>query len=109
MFDKKNFVRETVDHANATLTKIEEMRGPGITDSDIMRKLIKDAALVIGVYPDRTQTCGVGLHIIKGHRQLKTVAAERKGKSTRLECLPCRSLEEAMTMQMVFGEPDPLH
>ena len=85
------------------------MRGPGVTDTAIMRTLIEGADLVIGIYPDKTKPYGVAQHVIKGHRLLMTVVAEKKNSSVRLECLALRCLEEAIAIQQVLGEARPLN
>jgi hypothetical protein len=74
-----------------------------------VRKVIEGADLVIGVFPDETEPLGAGRHVIKGQRLLRTIAAEQKDRSGRLECLALSCREEAVALQRTFGEPDALN
>ena len=98
-----DFIRDLVAKANANA---ERLKGCGI---DLVRELVDGADVVIGVFQDQTQPYDVGTHVIKGHRLLKTVVAEHATKRARLECIPCRSLEEAVAFQHVVGEPDAMN
>jgi len=107
MLDKnpipKDFIEDLVNSANAVAKK---HKGAGI---DVIRGLVNEADVVIGIYQDKTQPYGIGMHIIKGHRLLMTVATEHKSKSARWLGLPCRDLDEAGAFQDLVGEPDPMH
>jgi hypothetical protein len=105
----QDIVRDEWALATANVARIQAMRGEGIRDVDIVRKMIEGADLVIGVFADETQPYGVGRHVIKGQRLLMTIGAERKDKSGRLECIYVTCREEAAALQQVFGEPDALN
>jgi hypothetical protein len=98
-----NYLRVIIRQANATG---QGLKGKGL---DALCRLIDEADVVIAVYRDSSQSHGVGTHIIKGQRLLKTVVAEQESKPARVRYIPCRSLEEAINLQQSIGEPDALH
>jgi len=96
-------MRHLVDQAN---TNRDALKGGGM---DAIREFVDGADVVIGVYQEKTQPHGVGTYIIKGRRLLMTIAAEKEGRFVRQLALGCTSLEEAVALQWVFGEPDAKH
>lgn len=78
-------------------------------DFDAMRELIDRADVVYGIFEDPDAEDEAGLHIIKGHRTLMTIASQQKARAVRTACISCRNREEAVELQRTIGEPDALN
>jgi hypothetical protein len=107
--DEEAFLRDMVRRANANVETINAARARGDGALETVRKIIDGATVVLGIYQDMDETFGVGMHVIKGQRLMKATLADGTTRRARTECIPCSSLEEAMTMQELFGEPEPLN
>jgi hypothetical protein len=106
--DEEALLRDMVRRANANIEKIDAARGKeGAVET--VRKMIEGATVVIGVFQDMDEPFGVGIHVIKGQRLMKSVLADGTTRRARTECIACRSLEEAVAAQKVFGESEPLN
>jgi hypothetical protein len=105
---EEDVLRDFVERANSNIEKIDAARGK-VGAVEIVRKMIEGASVVIGVFQDMDEPFGVGIHVIKGQRLMKSVLADGTTRRARTECIACRSLEEAVAMQQMFGEPEPLN
>jgi hypothetical protein len=69
-----------------------------------IEKLIADADVVLGVYPEATAPDGNGTLIIKGKYRLKSIVEKNQGKELNVQTVPCECIEEAEALRQTFGD-----
>jgi hypothetical protein len=83
-----------------------------------VKRIIAENDLVFGVWPDLAEPDGIGVHIIKGKRRLRSIASgadptpggtvrlKRAAEKMRVSAVPCDCAEQAIAAQQTLGEPD---
>jgi hypothetical protein len=66
--------------------------------------IVADAEVVIGVWQDPSEPNGVGLHVIKGLRQVMTATASGEPPRVRVDAVPCIDREQAVAAEQRFGD-----
>lgn len=69
-----------------------------------VRDCIENAPIAVGVYADQNEPDGVGLHLIKGRRELHALLANGGERQYRVAAIPCVSLEQATAVEQVLGD-----
>jgi len=75
----------------------------GMSDDEVgayVKSVIDAATIVFGTYPDAGSPDGVGLHIIKGKREL----ASGRSDQFPTTAIPCLELELAVAAEKMFGD-----
>jgi uncharacterized Zn-finger protein len=72
--------------------------------ADYVKGVIGSATIVYGVYQDAEAPNGVGLHIIKGKREMQVGVASRETIQVRVAAIPCIELEQAIAAEQVYGD-----
>jgi hypothetical protein len=94
--------REMTGIANDHLTTMQ-----GMTEreaSDYVKKIIANATIVFGVYRDAEAPNGVGMHVIKGKRELQVSIASGETIEIRTDAVPCIELEQVIAAEQVYGD-----
>jgi hypothetical protein len=52
---------------------------------------------------DANEPDGVGMHVVKGDRNLRTVMAEQRTRAFRFAAIPCECFEQAVALEQVTG------
>jgi hypothetical protein len=84
-----------------------------------VKRIIANADVVFAVWFDPAESLGIGMHVIKGRRQLAPTAVagdeqsatttRRPGKASESltwNAVPCMSLEQAIAAQWILGDID---
>jgi hypothetical protein len=69
-----------------------------------VRDAIANAPIMFGVYQDLGEPNGVGMHVIKGKRELQVSVASNETIQTRIDAVPCIELEQAIAAEQVLGD-----
>jgi hypothetical protein len=81
------------------------MQGMSERDAgDYVKRTIDAATIVFGVYADAGSPNGVGLHIIKGKRELQVVIASSRPDQFLIDAIPCIKRAQAMAAAEVWGD-----
>ena len=82
----------------------------GMSEHDALsyaHEQIENAPITVGVYPDQNEPDGVGLHLIKGRRELHALLANGGEQEYRVAAIPCVSLGQAVAAEHVLGDGGP--
>ena len=75
-----------------------------VSDSHSLRRLVKRAKLVVGVWEDVANPNGVDTLVINGKKELRAVLQSRSSKSLRMQGIPCKCYEDALAIEHTFGD-----
>jgi hypothetical protein len=100
------------DHADFTrmmieLTNQRRLAMRGMSNHAAFRyieTIVADAEVVIGIWQDRSEPDGVGLHVIKGLQHLLTATASGEPARVRVDAVPCIDREQALAAEQQFGD-----
>ena len=95
-----DFRRLITDVANRHQQAMQGMSGREA--GDYVKRTIDAATIVFGVYPDAGSPNGVGMHIIKGSRELQVVIASGQSDQFLTDAIPC--IEHAHAVAEVWGD-----
>ncbi len=90
--------------ALAEETRAQFAQKSGRSDTDVLRGIIADNQLVIGIYPDRTEPLGFDYCLIKGCAILESVLQTGESSEVSIAVIPCTERDEALAMCTVFGD-----
>ena len=65
--------------------------------------------IVFAVWQGADEPDGVGFRVVKGQRRLMAITTSNKAEPLKMTAIPCISLEQAVALQQVAGETDPLN
>jgi hypothetical protein len=83
----------------------EAMRGmSGESALTYVRNIIDRNQIVFGVYRDSDEVDGVGMHLIKGARELQAILASGAPQDLRSDAVPCNDLDEAIEAEQTLGD-----
>jgi hypothetical protein len=77
---------------------------PSRQQTALLKKIIEDSDVCIGVFDDPASPQGSGHLIIKGAQVLMGIAGNGRGATLNLAVIPCREPAEAHAMKQVFGK-----
>jgi hypothetical protein len=100
------------DHADFTRMMIElanrrQLAMRGMSNHAAFRyvaAIVADAEVVIGIWQDRSEPNGVGLHVIKGLRHLMTATATGEPARVLVDAVPCIDREQAVAAEQQLGD-----
>jgi hypothetical protein len=97
-----DFKRHMTDIANGHQEAMQGMtkRQAGSYVKDI----INAATIVFGIYTDVVSPDGVGMHIVKGVREMQVVVASGESDQFVMSAIPCISMEQAIAVSRVWGD-----
>jgi hypothetical protein len=99
---QEDIKRVMVDKANRHREAMQHMCGGQALQ--YVEGIIEGAAIVLGVFPDAESSDGVGMHIIKGLREVQSVMASGRAESFAMDAVPCIDLEQAIAARQVLGD-----
>jgi len=102
-----DFKRLMVDKANTHREAMEDMSGKQAMQ--YVEGIVEGAVIVFGVFPDAESPDGVGMHIIKGLRELQSAMASGRAKAFAIDAVPCMQLEQARAAEQVLGDGKKAH
>jgi hypothetical protein len=70
----------------------------------LLKKIIDESDVCMGVFNDSESPQGWDRLVIKGERVLKKISRSGLSKELKLAAISCRAREEAIAMKQVFGE-----
>ncbi|MET4493491.1 hypothetical protein ABIA94_009098 [Bradyrhizobium sp. LA7.1] len=78
----------------------------GLMESSMrpLRAVIASHDVVVGIWPDRTQSEGWGTRVIKGHAAVQEAAGSAADYQCRLTAIRCDSASQAQGLALVFGD-----
>jgi hypothetical protein len=94
--------RRMTDAANEHHETLKGMIGK--EKGQYVRGVIDAATVVFGVYQDAEQPNGVGMHIIKGKRELQVAIASGGETMVTMDAVPCECLEQAIAAEQTWGD-----
>jgi hypothetical protein len=100
----EDFKRVMVDKANKHL---EAMQMRDMSEKQAMqyvKGIVEGAAIVLGVFPDAESSDGVGMHIIKGSREVQSVMASGRAENFAVDAVPCIDLGQALFAEQILGD-----
>jgi hypothetical protein len=100
----EDFKRLMVDKANKHREAMEMEDMSGRQAMQYVEGIVDGAMIVFGVFPDAESPDGVGMHIIKGSRELQSVMASGRAKVVAIDAVPCIQLEQSIAAEQVLGD-----
>jgi hypothetical protein len=79
-------------------------KAPGLSDADVLREIIDESELVVGIYSDAEDALGFNICVIKGEAILQRVMLEGAESAVSFAVIPCTERDEALAMRTVFGD-----
>ena len=70
---------------------------------EVVTGILAKYDIVIGVWSDKDEPEGVGLHVIKGENLLSEIAAANKPNPIPIGVIPCNELEDAIAAAKLLG------
>ena len=97
--DERVMTSKLVSMANENVELMDGTTAP-------VKKLIEDHELVYGIWQDDTMPDGIGVHVIKGKRQIMEAMTSGDGAAvaTSVTAIGCDCLEQAVAAQQAFGD-----
>lgn len=75
----------------------------------IVKRLVKDADIVFGIWQDPAAKGGVNYLLVKGNQMAREVVADKHAISARVVAIPCIDADQATALMQEFGEADRRH
>jgi hypothetical protein len=102
-----HFHRGLIAKANAAKA---EMRGMDLQARyNFVARVVAEAQVAVGVFPDPQEKDGFGHHLIKGRKELEASVANNATVKLMVAAIPCNDLEQAVATERVLGDsPDKL-
>jgi hypothetical protein len=98
----EELLRQMTDVANRHQ---EAMRGMSEREAGTyVKRTIGAATIVVGIFADAGSPNGVGMHVIKGSRELQVVIASGQPDQFLIDAIPCVELEQAIAAAEVWGD-----
>ncbi|WP_029585867.1 hypothetical protein [Bradyrhizobium sp. URHD0069] len=98
----EEFLRQMTDISNRHQ---QAMQGMSEREAGTYVKRTIDAAtIVVGIFADAGSPNGVGMHVIKGSRELQVVIASGQPDQFLIDAIPCMELEQAIAAERVWGD-----
>ena len=98
----KTMIEQLIEVANKNLEAMDGMDEQQAFE--YVKGLIDKATIVVGVYPDDAEPHGVGMHVIKGLREIQVVVASGEDAPFIINAVPCSALEQAMAAELKLGD-----
>ena|ERR1035437_3953149 len=93
---------QMVERANAHTSAMQGMNEKSAFG--YMRSVIDANQVVFGVYQDTGEPDGVGMHLIKGSRELQAVVVSGRLEGLRVDAVPRESFEQAIAAEQKLGD-----
>jgi hypothetical protein len=72
--------------------------------ADYVKRTIAAGTIVFGVYQDPNEPSGIGMHIIKGRREMQAVIASCQPEQFVFDAIPCTEKEQAIAADQLWGD-----
>jgi hypothetical protein len=98
---------QTFEDAMADIANKHIAEMQGMTEREAasyVKNIIDTATIAVGVYPDADEFNGIGLHIIKGNREMQVLVASEEAGKFLIDAIPCTELEQAVAAAEAFGD-----
>lgn len=96
------FQRQMTEIANVHQIAMRGMNGQAALA--YVKNIIDNATIVFGVYQDAASLNAVGMHVIKGVRELQAVVTSGKTEQLDAAAIPCIDLEQAIAAEQKLGD-----
>jgi hypothetical protein len=93
---------QMLERANAHTSAMQGMKEKSAFA--YVRSVIDANQIVFGVYQDASEPDGVGMHVIKGIREIQAVMASGRPEGYQTDAVPCTSLEQAIAAEQKLGD-----
>jgi hypothetical protein len=101
---EKAFYSELLAVADQTRARFAQ-KEPDRTDIDLLREIIEENELVLGLCPDHSEPHGFDMLVIKGLAILERICSGAEAaREVSIAVIPCTERDEASAMRTVFGD-----